>query len=69
MVREDHHLERPIPWRDLLTLRQTWGIIVARAVTDPVWFFIMEWFAIYVVSKGFRLENTLVGFWASLSGW
>ncbi|MGA8730933.1 MAG: MFS transporter [Terracidiphilus sp.] len=63
VVREDHHPGKVIPWRDLLTLRQTWGIIVARGVTDPVWFFIMEWFAIYVVSKGFKLENTLAGFW------
>jgi len=54
---------KAIPWRDLLTLRQTWGIILARALTDPVWFFIMEWFAIFVVSKGFRLEDTLFGFW------
>jgi ACS family hexuronate transporter-like MFS transporter len=53
-----------IPWRDLLSIRQTWGIILARTLTDPVWFFIMEWFAIFVVSKGFRLEDTLIGFWA-----
>jgi ACS family hexuronate transporter-like MFS transporter len=52
-----------ISWRQLLTLRQTWGIILGRTVTEPVWFFIMEWLAIYLVSKGFRLENTLVGFW------
>jgi MFS transporter, ACS family, hexuronate transporter len=49
-------------WLELLTLPHTWGIILSRAVTDPVWFFIMEWFAIYLVSKGFRLENTLLGF-------
>jgi ACS family hexuronate transporter-like MFS transporter len=50
-------------WRELLSLRQTWGIILARTLTDPVWFFIMEWFAIFVVSKGFRLEDSLIGFW------
>jgi MFS transporter, ACS family, hexuronate transporter len=50
-------------WRALLSLPQTWGIILGRTVTEPVWFFIMEWFAIYLVSKGFRLEDTLVGFW------
>ncbi len=55
---------KAIPWRDLLAVRQTWGIILARTLTDPVWFFIMEWFAIFVVSKGFRLEDTLIGFWA-----
>lgn len=49
-------------WLKLLSLPQTWGIILSRTVTDPVWFFIMEWFAIYLVSKGFKLENTLLGF-------
>ena len=37
-----------ISWRQLLTLRQTWGIILGRTVTEPVWFFIMEWLAIYL---------------------
>jgi ACS family hexuronate transporter-like MFS transporter len=55
---------RTASWRELLALPHTWGIILARTLTDPVWFFIMEWFAIYVVSKGFRLEDTLIGFWA-----
>jgi ACS family hexuronate transporter-like MFS transporter len=49
-------------WKALLSLPQTWGIILSRAVTDPLWFFIMEWFAIYLVSKGFRLERALPGF-------
>jgi ACS family hexuronate transporter-like MFS transporter len=62
VVREDQS-GKAIPWRDLLTVPQTWGIVLARAVTDPVYFFIMEWFAIFVVSKGFRLEDTLIGFW------
>ena len=50
-------------WLALLGMRQTWGIILGRALTDPVWYFVADWFAIYLVSKGFRLENALVGFW------
>jgi ACS family hexuronate transporter-like MFS transporter len=50
-------------WWSLLAYRQTWGIIVARAATDPVWFFIADWFMIYLVSKGFSPEDTLVAFW------
>jgi ACS family hexuronate transporter-like MFS transporter len=50
-------------WSSLLRLRQTWGIVLGKALTDPVWFFITDWFAIYLVSKGFRLESTLLGFW------
>jgi ACS family hexuronate transporter-like MFS transporter len=54
----------PAPsWTSLLRRRETWGIVLGKALTDPVWFFITDWFAIYLVSKGFRLENTLLGFW------
>jgi len=50
-------------WRELLGLRQTWGVIAARGLTDPVWFMIADWFAIYLVAKGFKLEETAAGFW------
>jgi ACS family hexuronate transporter-like MFS transporter len=49
--------------KPLLARRDTWGVILGRSLTDPIWFFISDWFAIYLVSKGFRLENTLAGFW------
>jgi ACS family hexuronate transporter-like MFS transporter len=38
-------------------------VILGKGLTDPVWFFITDWFAIFLVSKGFRLENSLAGFW------
>jgi ACS family hexuronate transporter-like MFS transporter len=47
----------------LLRLPQTWGIILSKALTDPVWFFITDWFAIYLVSRGFSLERGLLAFW------
>jgi MFS transporter, ACS family, hexuronate transporter len=49
--------------RTLLRLPQTWGVIVAKTLTDPVWFFITDWFAIFLVSRGFRLEDSLFAFW------
>ena len=55
--------DAPESWADLLRRKETWGIVLGKALTDPVWFFITDWFAIYLVSKGFKLENTLVGFW------
>jgi ACS family hexuronate transporter-like MFS transporter len=58
------HGERPASWRELLRLRETWGIVLGKALTDPVWFFIADWFAVYLISKGFTLENTMLGFWA-----
>jgi ACS family hexuronate transporter-like MFS transporter len=53
----------PPSYRRLLSLRQTWGAIASRALTDPVWFMITDWFAIYLVARGFRLEDTAAGFW------
>jgi MFS transporter, ACS family, aldohexuronate transporter len=47
----------------LLGYRQTWGVILAKAILDPYWFLVADWFALFLVSRGFRLEDTLVGFW------
>jgi len=52
-----------LPARTLLRLPQTWGVILAKTLTDPVWFFITDWFAIYLVSRGFRLEDSLFAVW------
>jgi ACS family hexuronate transporter-like MFS transporter len=54
--------ERP-GWSDLLSLPQTWGTIIARAFTDPVFFFITEWFPIYLVAKGIELKSGLIAVW------
>ena len=55
--------EPSLPYGTLLRLRQTWGYILSKSFTDPVWFFITDWFAIYLVAKGFKLEESLMGFW------
>jgi ACS family hexuronate transporter-like MFS transporter len=47
-------------WRDLLKLPQTWGTIIAKTSTDPVFFFITEWFPIYLVAKGIELKSSLI---------
>ncbi len=47
----------------LLRVPQTWGVIIARAFTDPVWYFIADWFMIFLTAKGFRPEDTLMAFW------
>jgi ACS family hexuronate transporter-like MFS transporter len=52
-----------LAWRDLLKLPQTWGIIAARTMTDPIWFFVTDWFAIYLVAKGINPEQGLLAFW------
>jgi ACS family hexuronate transporter-like MFS transporter len=52
-----------LPYAALLRFPQTWGYVISKTFTDPVWFFITDWFAIYLVSRGFKLEESLVGFW------
>jgi len=44
-------------------LPQAWGAIVAKALTDPVWFFITDWFPLYLVAKGISLKSGLVAIW------
>lgn len=63
VAQEDHSAKRKTSWRDLIKLPQTWAIIAARTMTDPVWFFITDWFAIYLLSKGINPEQGLLAFW------
>ena len=60
---QDHSPARSSRWRDLIKLPQTWAVIAARTMTDPVWFFITDWFAIYLVTKGINPEQGLLAFW------
>ena len=55
---------RPVAVSRLLRFRQTWGIVAGRSLLDPYWFMMAEWFAIYLASKGFRMEESALGFWA-----
>lgn len=63
--RSDGSVDAParIRWRDLLSLPQTWGVIAARAFTDPVWYFVTDWFPIYLVAKGIDLRSGLIAIW------
>ena len=73
LILEDREAERAVECQPgpeeavgsfrLLAYRQTWGAILARGLTDPVWYMITDWFAIYLVMRGFRLEDTVAGFW------
>lgn len=50
-------------WRDLLKLPQAWATIIAKTFTDPVWFFVTDWFPIYLVAKGIDLKSGLIAIW------
>jgi ACS family hexuronate transporter-like MFS transporter len=58
----------PPEWKKLLRYRQTWGIVLGRMLLDPYWFMIADWFALYLSSKGFQMEQSVLGFWAPFLG-
>lgn len=58
-----HDSSARLRWRDLLKLPQAWGTIIAKSFTDPVFFFITEWFPIYLVAKGIELKSGLIAVW------
>jgi ACS family hexuronate transporter-like MFS transporter len=47
----------------LLRMPQTWGVILSKALTDPVWFMITDWLAILLVAKGYSPKDSLLAFW------
>lgn len=36
-------VDPPMPWKELMRLRQTWAFIVIKAMTDPVWWLYLFW--------------------------
>jgi MFS transporter, ACS family, hexuronate transporter len=62
--KEPETVRKPLPrWSDLLKLPQTWGVIVSKGFTDPVWFFITDWFPIYLIGKGISLFSGRIAIW------
>jgi MFS transporter, ACS family, hexuronate transporter len=56
-------LKAKIPWLSLLSYREMWGIFLARAVTDSVWWFYVFWLPEYLRrERGFTLE--MIGLFA-----
>lgn len=60
---EDEKPGEQARWMEIIKQPEAWGAIAARTLTDPVWFFITDWFAIYLVAKGFKVEEGLLAFW------
>ena len=48
---------RPVPLRDLLRFRETWGVIGAKFLSDAAWFFYMFWLPKYLLdARGFNIK-------------
>ena len=52
-----------LPYSKLLKMPQTWGVVLSKTLTDPVWFFVTDWFAIFLLSKGYSPKDSLLAFW------
>jgi ACS family hexuronate transporter-like MFS transporter len=54
-----------IPWRKIFGYREAWGFILAKFMTDPVWWFYIFWLPSYLEQgRGFSLKQ--VGFFAGI---
>jgi MFS transporter, ACS family, hexuronate transporter len=49
-----------MPWRRLLSYRQTWGFSIAKFLTDPIWYFYLFWLPSYFSAK-FNLNLSHLG--------
>ena len=55
--------EPKIPWSKILGYRQAWGFIVAKFMTDPIWWFYIFWLPSYLKQgRGFTLQE--IGYFA-----
>jgi ACS family hexuronate transporter-like MFS transporter len=51
-------------WATLLRQRQTWGIVIGRSLTDPIWWFYVFWLPQYLSdSRGFSLKQIAAFAW------
>jgi ACS family hexuronate transporter-like MFS transporter len=49
--------ERPVPFLQLLSMKETWGCVLVRALTDPISYFFLFWIPLYFQKRhGFDLK-------------
>ena len=54
---------RRIPWLGLLRLREVWGLVLAKFLTDGAWYFYLFWLPKYLYdARGFDVKQ--VGYYA-----
>jgi len=58
-IHSDHEeTQAPVPWVKLIAYRETWALILARFMTDPVWWFYLYWAPKFLHSRhGLTLDQ------------
>lgn len=41
-------VEAPMPWKEAIRMPETWGFGLAKALSDPVWWFLLFWLPLYL---------------------
>ena len=54
----------PWTWRQILTSRIVWLLLLSRLITDPVWYFYQFWFAKYLHSERGLTQEQLTVTWS-----
>ncbi len=69
LTNEEVLVEKPAPhrqlsWKELSKLKPMWLILVARMITDPLWYFYLFWFPKYLQdARGFTLQDIGATIW------
>ena len=58
---ENHQADSQVSWGELLRHRQAWSFIVAKFLTDPVWWFFLIWLPDYFKkTRGLAIKDSWV---------
>lgn len=49
-----------LPWKAIISYKQTWGICLSRFLTDPIWWFFLYWLPKYLHSN-YHIDLTKIG--------
>jgi len=61
---QDADSERPVPLLRLLRMREAWGCMLVRALTDPISYFLLFWIPLYFQKRhGFELKQIGMFVW------
>jgi MFS transporter, ACS family, hexuronate transporter len=81
LINSDSEVEqnKKLSWFKLLRYRQTWSFVVAKALTDPIWWFFLIWLPDYFkATRGLHIKDswihlvttyTIITFLSIMGGW